>query len=166
MPYKNHKLPDGPKGEYLTDRLTDEAIKFVRAHKDQAFFLYLPYYTVHTPLQGRKDLRKKYIGKKGINADYAAMVEALDENIGRLLDELDQLGLSENTMVVFSSDNGGITKFSTQAPYRAGKGSYYEGGVRVPLTIRWPGVVKPGSRSEVPVTGFGLLSNDVGSCRW
>lgn len=154
VPYKNHKLPDGPEGEYLTDRLTDEAIKFVRAHKDQKFFLYLPYYTVHTPLQGRKDLRKKYLGVKGINADYAAMVEALDENVGRLLDEVDRLGISDNTLVVFSSDNGGITKFSTQAPYRAGKGSYYEGGVRVPLTIRWPNVVKAGSRCDVPVTGL------------
>ena len=82
------------------------------------------------------------------------MVECLDENVGRLLAALDELGLAENTLVLFSSDNGGIRKLSKQDPWRAGKGSYFEGGIRVPLAVRWPGVVKPGSTCAEPVTGL------------
>ena len=153
-PYKNPHLSDGPKGEYLTDRLTDEAIKFLKDNKDKKFFLYFPYYTVHTPLQGRKDLVKKYEGKEGINANYAAMIECLDINIGRLMKTLDELGLTENTVVVFTSDNGGIRKVSKQDPLRAGKGSYYEGGVRVPFAVRWPKKIKAGTTIDTPVTGL------------
>ena len=153
-PYRMKNLEDGEKGEYLTDRLTDEAISFVKKNRNEAFFLYLPYYTVHTPLQGRKDLLKKYQGKDGVNAHYAAMVEAMDENIGRLMKCLDESGLKEKTLVLFTSDNGGICKISSQAPYRAGKGSYYEGGIREPLVVRWPGKVAAGSRCEVPVIGL------------
>ena len=153
-PYKNPHLPDGHKGEYLTDRLTDEAITFVSDHKDKTFFLYLPYYTVHTPLQGRKDLVEKYKNKPGINANFGAMVEALDENVGRLLAHLIKTGLDENTLVLFTSDNGGIRKISKQDPLRAGKGSYYEGGVREPLVVRWPGKVAAGSKCDVPVIGL------------
>ncbi len=153
-PYHNPKLPDGPAGEYLTDRLTSEAIQFLEQHQDQKFFLYFPFFTVHTPIQGKPELVQKYTGRTDVNAEYAAMVESLDENIGRLMNALDRLKLSENTVVVFTSDNGGIRKFSKQDPYRAGKGSYYEGGVRVPFTVRWPGQIPAGSRSDVPVTGF------------
>ncbi len=153
-PYKNPRLKDGPEGEYLTDRLTDEAINFLKNHRQKRFFLYLPYYTVHTPLQGRKDLLGKYQDRPGIHADYAAMVEALDQNIGRLLAYLDASGLAENTLVLFSSDNGGIRHISSQEPWRAGKGSYYEGGIRVPITARWPGKITPGSTCDVPVTGL------------
>ena len=153
-PYKNPNIKDGPKGEYLTDRLTDEAIKILKKFKKDPFFLYFPFYTIHTPLQGRADLKKKYAARGKALSDYAAMVECLDENIGRLLDAVDELGLTENTIVLFSSDNGGIRKFSKQHPWRAGKGSYYEGGIRVPLTVRWPGVVESGSKCSVPVTGL------------
>ncbi len=153
-PYGNPYLADGEAGEYLTDRLTDEAIRQLEAHRDQAFFLYFPYFTVHTPLEGKAHLIEKYEGREGVNPTYAAMVECLDDNIGRLMDALDDLGLSQNTIVVFTSDNGGIRKFSPQDPYRAGKGSYYEGGVRVPFSIRWPQVVEPGTSSDVPVTGL------------
>jgi arylsulfatase A-like enzyme len=153
-PYKNPNLKDGPKGEYLTDRLTDEAIQILNKYKEDPFFLYFPFYTIHTPLQGRPDLKEKYTSRGNQLSDYAAMVECLDENIGRLLAALDGLGLAENTIVLFSSDNGGIRKLSRQDPWRAGKGSYYEGGIRVPLTVRWPGVVKPGSVCSVPVTGL------------
>lgn len=153
-PYKNPRLRDGPDGEYLTDRLTDEAIEFLNSHQKKPFFLYLPYYTVHTPLQGRKDLLGKYQDRPGVHADYAAMVEALDENIGRLLAYLDESGLAENTLVLFSSDNGGIRYISRQDPHRSGKGAYYEGGIRVPVTARWPGKIKPGSTCAVPVTGL------------
>ena len=153
-PYKNPNLSDGPKGEYLTDRLTDEAIKFLKEHKDKKFFLYFPYYTVHTPLQGRKDLVEKYKKNKDVDADYAAMIECLDENIGRLMSSLEELGLKENTIVVFTSDNGGIRKVSKQDPLRAGKGSYYEGGVRVPFSVRWPKKIKAGVKVDTPVSGL------------
>lgn len=153
-PYGNPHLTDGAEGEYLTDRLTDEAIGFIGAHKERPFFLYFPYYTVHTPLQGRQDLVANYQGQKGVDVNYAAMIEALDENVGRLLDFLDASGLSSNTLVLFSSDNGGIRHISSQEPHRAGKGSYYEGGIRVPLTARWPGRIEAGSSCEVPVTGL------------
>jgi len=162
-PYKNPNLSDGPKGEYLTDRLTDEAIKFLKGNKDKKFFLYFPYYTVHTPLQGRKDLVKKYEGK-GLNANYAAMIECLDINVGRLMKTLDELGLTENTIVVFTSDNGGIRKVSVQDPYRAGKGSYYEGGVRVPFAIRWPKKIKADSKSDYPVTGLDFYPTYLDIC--
>jgi arylsulfatase A-like enzyme len=153
-PYKNPNLKDGPKGEYLTDRLTDEAITILEKFKDDPFFMYFPFYSIHTPLQGRPDLKKKYKNNKEVHADYAAMIECLDENVGRLMAALDELGLRENTMVLFSSDNGGIRKLSKQDPWRAGKGSYYEGGIRVPIIIRWPGVVEAGSTCSVPVTGL------------
>jgi len=153
-PYKNPNLKDGPKGEYLTDRLTDEAITILEKFKDDSFFMYFPFYSIHTPLQGRKDLKKKYLNNKLVHADYAAMIECLDENVGRLMSALDELGLRENTIVLFSSDNGGIRKLSKQDPWRAGKGSYYEGGIRVPITIRWPEVVEAGSTCAVPVTGL------------
>ena len=153
-PYKNPNLKDGAKGEYLTDRITTEAIHILKQFKKDPFFLYFPFYSIHTPLQGRKDLKKKYLNNPNVHADYAAMVECLDENVGRLMGVLDELGLRDNTLVLFSSDNGGIRKFSKQDPWRAGKGSYYEGGIRVPLTIRWPGVVEPGSTCSVPVSGL------------
>lgn len=153
-PYRNPKLPDGPKGEYLTDRLGTEAVRFIEAHQDQPFFLYLPFFSVHTPIQGKPELVAKYAKRDDVHQEYAAMVESLDQNVGRVMEALDRLGLADETVVVFTSDNGGIRDFSPQDPYRAGKGSYYEGGVRVPFTVRWPGVVKPGTKSDVPVTGL------------
>ena len=159
-PYVVEPLVDGPDGEYLTDRLTSEAIRFLRTNQDSSFFLYMPYYTVHTPIQGKEALIKKYEEKGGNalqnNATYAAMVEAMDQNVGRLLSTLDSLGVAENTMVVFTSDNGGIRAISSQEPLRAGKGSYYEGGIRVPMIVRWPGRVEEGARSEVPVSNLDI----------
>ncbi|MDX1564930.1 MAG: sulfatase, partial [Phycisphaeraceae bacterium] len=156
-PYHNKKLSDGPKGEHLPARLTDEAIQWIEKVKDKPFFLYLPYFSIHTPIQGRGDLVKKYKSKKPgdgqSNAKYAAMVEAVDEHIGRLLAKLDEWKLTENTLVIFTSDNGGICAMSSQKPFRAGKGSYYEGGIREPLIIRWPAKVKPG-RNDTPVSGI------------
>ena len=156
-PYRNKRLPDGPKGEHLPRRLTTEAIKFVEANKGRPFFLYLPYFSVHTPLQGKKNLIAKYSSKPKApgqgNATYAAMIDSADCNIGRLMDKLDKLGLTENTVVVFTSDNGGVRNISSQAPLRAGKGSYYEGGIREPLIVRWPAKVKPGTKCDAPVIG-------------
>jgi len=154
-PYRNPALEDGPAGEYLTDRLTDEAIGFMQDNKDNPFFLYLPYYTVHTPLQPREDLlqqtRAREPGQRHQHAGYAAMVQGMDENIGRLLAQLEALGLADNTLIVFTSDNGGMSPQTDIAPLRGSKGMPYEGGVRVPLIVRWPGVVQPGSRCTQPV---------------
>ncbi|MFT7462380.1 MAG: arylsulfatase A-like enzyme [Pseudohongiellaceae bacterium] len=149
-------------GEYLTDRLTNEAIDFVRDHADGPFFLYLPYYTVHSPLESKPELRAKYDAKKVSGDDtaahgkpsYAGMIESLDQNVGRLLEALEELGLADNTVVLFTSDNGALWETSKQWPLRAGKGSYYEGGIRAPLFVRWPGVIPAGTSSAVPVSGI------------
>jgi len=158
-PYRNPKLADGPRGEYLTDRLTDEALKFIEANRSRPFFLYLPHYAVHTPLQAKKALTEKYARKAPHNGQgnpkYAAMIESLDAGVGRIMDKLDELSLTNNTVVVFFSDNGGVKGITSQAPLRGGKGMLYEGGVRVPLVVvRWPGVVAPGRQCGEPVMGI------------
>lgn len=164
-PYRNPELKDGPKGEYLTDRLTDEALKFIEANRDRPFFLYLPHYAVHTPLQAKKDMIEKYKAKKERNGQgnptYAAMIESVDKGVGRIMDKLDQLRLTDNTVVIVSSDNGGVggyrelgikgAEITSNAPLRGGKGMLYEGGIRVPLIIRWPDAVQPGTRCGIPV---------------
>ena len=164
-PYRIKTLPDGPKGEYLTDRLTDEALQFIDAHKDKPFFLYLPHFAVHTPIQAKKALIAKYKAKppagKHANPTYAAMIESMDQGIGRILDKLDQLGIADRTVVVFTSDNGGVGGYrdagiptgdiTHNAPLRGGKGMLYEGGIRVPLIVRWPGTTKPGTVCHEPV---------------
>ncbi|MDF9794904.1 arylsulfatase A-like enzyme [Catalinimonas alkaloidigena] len=169
-PYNVKYLSDGPEGEYLTDRLAGEAMDFVAQYQDSTFFLYLPFYTVHTPIMGKEALVEKFEGKKGSEgqdrADYAAMVASMDENVGRLLDQLDSLGLTENTLILFTSDNGGIRSISSQQPLRAGKGSYYEGGIRVPMLVSWPGKVEAGSQCDVPVTNLDIyptIQNIVGT---
>lgn len=147
---------EAPEGEYLTDRLTLEAVRFIEKNKSNPFFLYLPFYTVHTPLQAKKELLEKYEHKEGSvyhnKPTYAAMIETMDNNVGKILNKLDELELT-NTIVVFTSDNGGVYKISKQTPLRSGKGSYYEGGVRVPLIISWPGVIRKGITS-MPVTNL------------
>jgi len=147
-------------GEYLTDRLAVEAEKFIEANKTQPFFLYMPHYAVHTPLQAKKDVIAKYNVKPRAgsqsNPVYAAMVESMDDAVGRVLKKLDDLKLSENTLVIFTSDNGGLatteggpTGATFNGPLREGKGFLYEGGVRVPLIVKWPGKVKPGVTDQV-----------------
>ncbi|GAF03696.1 sulfatase [Saccharicrinis fermentans] len=151
-PYIYPDLP-APKGEYLTDRLTNEAITFLENNKKNPFFLYMPFYTVHTPIQGKEAIVQKYKSKASTEAhhraDYAAMVESMDYSVGRILNKIDNLKL-DNTLIVFTSDNGGIFAISKQWPLRAGKGAYYEGGIRVPLTIKWKGYIEPG-KTNVPV---------------
>ncbi|MCF8274433.1 MAG: sulfatase [Flavobacteriaceae bacterium] len=160
-PYKNKNLKDGENGEYLTDRLTNEAIGFITENKANPFFLYLPYYTVHTPLQGKPDLVEKYNKKiKGdarFNANYGAMIESMDENVGRILNTLKELKIEENTIVVFYSDNGGLASVSSQFPLRAGKGSYYEGGIRVPCIIKWPKKIKGSRKTNIPISGLDIF---------
>ncbi|MBN2315298.1 MAG: sulfatase [Sedimentisphaerales bacterium] len=157
VPYGNPELPDGPPGEYLTDRLTDEALKFIEANKNKPFFLYLPHYAVHTPLQAKAELVEKYKKKRGSgdqnNPTYAAMIESTDQGVGRIMDKLDELNLTDNTVVFFFSDNGGVRTITSNAPLRGGKGMLYEGGIREPMCVRWPGVVKAGTCCETPIIG-------------
>lgn len=142
-----------PKGTHRADIFADEAIRFIKENKAGPFFMHMAYYLVHTPIQKVPELVGKYQEVKGLNAPYASMVEKMDQSIGRILGELDAQGLKGNTLVLFCSDNGGICKISKQTPYRAGKGSYFEGGIREPLVVRWPGRVAANSTCEVPVIG-------------
>jgi arylsulfatase A-like enzyme len=153
-PWKIPTLPEGKDGEYVTDRLTDEALKFIEANRERPFFLYLPHFAVHTPLQAKPGLVEKHKAKAGPrNPVYAAMIESLDEGVGRIVAKLDELKLSGKTVVVFSSDNGGLVlrDITSNAPLRAGKGSAYEGGVRVPAIVSWPGKVAAGAVRDTPV---------------
>lgn len=155
-PYRIPTLPEGPAGEFLTDRESVEAARFITENRDRPFFLYLPHYAVHTPLAGKKEVVEKYRGRISPdspqkNATYAALVESVDDSVGRITRVLDDLKLSERTLIIFTSDNGGLLPITSNLGFRAGKGSAYEGGVRVPLIIRWPGRVRPGTESAVPV---------------
>jgi len=150
-------LEGGEEGEYLTDRLTDEALRWMEQNAEQPFFLYLTHYAVHTPIQAKPPLAQKYRAKQGSNGQqnprYAAMIESVDDSVGRVVRKLDELGIADNTVVIFFSDNGGLGTVTSMTPLRGSKGMLYEGGVRVPLIVRWPGHVEPGSTSEVPVIG-------------
>lgn len=160
-PYNIATLPEGPEGEYLTDRLAVEAGKFIEQQKGKPFFLYLPHFAVHLPLNGKQSVVTKYRGKiqpgmAQTNAVYAALVESLDDAVGAIRRKLDELKLADNTVVVFASDNGGRVPTTSNLPLRVGKGSCYEGGTRVPLIIHWPGVTKAGSVCETPVITMDL----------
>jgi len=183
-PFENPRLRDYPKGAHLPKVLTDEAVKILDGYKDDRFLLYLAFYSVHTPLQGRKDLIAKYEARRKTwlasdepefgpeeqawpvnrarqvrirqcHPTYAAMVEAMDEQIGRVLDKLEELGIDDNTAVFLMSDNGGLSTSegspTSNFPLRGGKGWLYEGGIREPFLIRWPGVAVAGSKCDVPV---------------
>jgi arylsulfatase A-like enzyme len=182
-PYKNPRLTDGPEGEYLTDRLANESINFLQKNKDNPFFLYLSFYSVHTPIQASKKHIKKFQDKAGqifeqrepskvvehegititeqYNPAYASMIYAMDENVGRLLNEIEELDLTENTVIFFTSDNGGLSTLEANRtaptsvlPLRAGKGWGYEGGIRVPLIVKSLGNQSNG-KNKIPV-----ISND------
>jgi len=150
-PYPNPQLENEPKGEYLTDRIGDEVVKFIDVNKENNFFAYVPFFSVHTPIQSKPDYQKKYSNKESNEyhnrADYAGMIQSLDENIGKILDKIDALNLSENTLIIFTSDNGGIRAISNQYPLRAGKGSYYEGGIKVPMIFSWKGKIEAKTES-------------------
>ena len=174
---------DYPKGQYLADFLTDKAVDFITRHKDHPFFLYLPHFGVHSPFQAKADLISKFKPKPGVGGHnspiYAAMIASVDESVGRVMKTLDDLKLADNTVLIFTSDNGGVGGYgrpnglirepgaegkgkkakaadeggggiTDNTPLRSGKGSLYEGGVRVPFIVRWPGVTKPGSACDVP----------------
>lgn len=156
---------DYPQGQYLADFLTDRAVDFIRRHKDQQFFLYLPHFGVHSPHQAKPELVERFDSKPGVgghnNPTYAAMIASVDESVGRVMQTLDELRLADNTVLIFTSDNGGVGGYvregikkhdgiTDNAPLRSGKGSLYEGGTRVPFIVRWPGVTKPDSTCDVP----------------
>ena len=157
-PFTFPNCSEASKGVNLTDRLTDKAIEFIEDHREQPFFLYLPYYAVHTPIQPKKDKEAKYTQKSKTKAQahtgYAAMVETVDDNVGRVLSKLHDLKLTNNTLIVFTSDNGSVWDISKQWPLRAGKGSYYEGGIRVPLIVQWPQKIEPSKVEDTPVCGI------------
>lgn len=152
------------RSEYLTDYLTDKAVEFIDESKDKPFFLYFAYHVPHTPIQGRADLVAEFAKKVRADAvhrnpEYAAMVASMDQSVGRVLNRLDRHGIADNTLVVFTSDNGGLTQrygkhdgFTENLPLRRGKGSAYEGGVRVPTIVRWPGVTQAGSVCDDPIS--------------
>ncbi len=181
-PYGNPRLTDGPDGEHLPDRLASETCQFIEANRDRPFLAFLSFYSVHTPLIGRPDLVEKYEKKAAkiageefageeqalVNAKrprrvrilqkhavYGAMVEAMDLAVGRVLNKLKQLGLDEDVVVCFTSDNGGLSTSegspTSNLPLRGGKGWIYEGGIREPFLVRWPGVTRPGTICRVPV---------------
>jgi len=149
--------PSDPKGVFT---LTQKACEFFEAKRDQPFFCYLAHHAIHTPLQARPETLAKFESKTpGVqhnNAMYAACTYDLDASVGILLDKLDELNLTDNTLLVFTSDNGG-TQRSSQEPLRGNKGCYYEGGIREPFIVRWPGVTQPGSQCDVPVINVDLF---------
>ena len=156
-----------PEGQYFADFLTDRAVDFIARHRNQPFFLYVPHFAVHTPIQGKADYvaawEKKPAKGHHWHATYAAMVQSVDESVGRIVAKLEELKLADNTVIIFSSDNGGLggyhrteapsekKGFTDNTPLRGGKGTLYEGGIRVPFIVRWPGTVPAGTTSDVPV---------------
>lgn len=170
-------LKGGGEGEYLTDRLTEEALHFLKQTEDKPFFLYFSYYTVHNPQEAKPGLVERFTAKRDslppfegpryvpegdrenrqVQDDpvYAGMVHSLDESVGRVLAELEEMGVADRTIVFFMSDNGGLSTSegspTSNLPLRAGKGWLYEGGIREPLIVRWPGRAQPGAVSHVPV---------------
>jgi arylsulfatase A-like enzyme len=189
-PYGNPRLTDGPDGEHLPDRLATETAKFIETNKENPFFAYLSFYSVHTPLMAREDLREKYERKRielGLkeawgreherdvrlvqeHAVYAAMVESMDLAVGKVLAKLDELGLARNTLVLFTSDNGGLSTSegwpTSNLPLRGGKGWMYEGGIREAYIARWPEKIKAGSHTATPVSSpdlFPTLLDAVGA---
>ncbi len=151
-------------GEYLTDREADEAVGFIERNKDRPFLLYLSHYAVHTPIQGKQDLVARYESMRdGEGQDdpvYASMVHSVDDAVGRLLETLDRTGLTDRTLIVFTGDNGGLDNSgrpTENAPLRSGKGYAYEGGLRTPWIVRWPGVTEPGAVSREPIASIDLL---------
>lgn len=155
-----HTFDGGKEGDYLTDLLAAAAADLIRENNDKPFFLYFPFYNVHTPLQGKKDKVARYAAipekERQGSPKYAAMVESLDEGVGRVMDALRESKLEENTLVLFTSDNGGFARATTHGPLRANKGSHYEGGIRVPLIITGAGVTEKGKTSDVSVTSSDL----------
>jgi arylsulfatase A-like enzyme len=169
--FKTDPAVDYPEGQYLADFLTDRAVEFIEKHKGEPFFLYLPHFGVHGPHQAKRELIDRFKNKPpaGGHDDptYAAMIASVDESVGRILDTLDKHGLAENTLVVFTSDNGGVGGYESiglmkkdgitdNAPLKGGKGTLYEGGHRVPFIFRWKGKIAAGRTEDTPIIGVDI----------
>jgi len=152
-------LKDAPKDEYLTDRLTEESVEFIEENRERPWMLYLTHFAVHTPLNAKKELVGKYEAKKPgtlhNHVAMATMIQSVDDGVGKIMATLDRLKLRDDTVIFFFSDNGGYGPATDMAPLKGYKGTYYEGGIRVPFFVNWPGVVKPG-RTDVPMIGVDL----------
>ncbi len=157
------KLPGREKGQFLTHREGDEAVEFIRNWKDEPFFIQMSNYAVHTPIQAIPEVAETYKDKPGKtqkNAKYAALVQSVDDAVGMILDELEKQKLDDNTLILFTSDNGGLDNKNNptdNAPLRSGKGYAYEGGIRVPFLVRWPGKIPAGKTSDTPVTSVDIF---------
>ena len=190
-PYGNPSLSDGPEGEFLTERLTVEACRWMEEVSKEPFLLYMSYYMVHTPLQARPEDRERFLARREAlperseeerwgkerarkvrlvqdHAVYAGMVWSLDESVGQILSKLNELGLEERTLVLFTSDNGGLSTSeghpTSNLPLRAGKGWLYEGGIREPFLVRWPGVTRPGSTTDAPAISMDVYPTILAAC--
>lgn len=160
-------MPDGPDGEYLTNREGDEAVAFIQTAHDagQPFFLYLANYAVHRPTQAKQSDVDYFTNKpkpadprySGLKPTYAAMIRSMDEAVGDVLTKISQLGIENETIIIFTSDNGGLAADTTNYPLRGGKAQHWEGGIREPFIVKWPGVVEPNSLSDEPVISIDLL---------
>ncbi len=175
-PYANDRLPDGiptlpPRraGEYLTDREAAECTAFIAAHRDRPFFLHYAPYAVHTPIQAPDDAIARYADRaadgRQNNPRYAAMVDRVDRAVGAIVASLAAAGLRERTLVIFTSDNGGLSGPTDNRPLRAGKGHAYEGGLRVPFIMHWPGTIANGGECNAPVSGIDILPTVLAACR-
>jgi len=155
-PHPFVKVPGAKDGDYLTDDLTREALKFIEGARDQPFFLYLPYYAIHGPIQAKDDLIAHYADREDPsgrnNATYAAMTEGADQSVGQIVAKLEELGLTDNTAIFFFSDNGGVPRVAFNGGLRSGKGFLWEGGIREPLIVKWPGVIPANSVDPTPLT--------------
>ena len=188
-PYNNPALESGPAGESLPMRLAQETAAYIKSHQDEPFFAMLSFYSVHGPVQTTKELWKKYralaperdadaprfkidrtlaVRQVQDHPVYAGMVETVDNAVGVVLDTLEECGLSENTIVIFTSDNGGVSSgdafCTSNLPFRGGKGRQWEGGIREPYYVRFPKLIKPGTTSDVPVTGADLYPTVLDLC--
>lgn len=155
--YKPSSRSDPESDTHNVEAITERSLDFLDEHKDHPFFLYVTHNTIHAPVLGKKKLVDKYKSKPGSdlpqnNPFLGAMIEELDNSVARLLEKLDKLQIADRTIVVFFGDNGGLERDATQTPLRSGKANLYEGGIREPLIVRWPGVVTPGSTCSEPVT--------------
>lgn len=153
-------LGDAPEGEYVTTTICNKAADFISTNKDKKWCLYLTLFAVHTPIQAKKDLLPKYEAKEPgelhDNVKMATMIQAVDDGVGHIVAKLDELGLTEDTAIFFFADNGGYGPATDMDPLKGYKGTYYEGGIRVPFFVKWPGVVEAGQTNETPIIGVDL----------